>query len=41
MSLIIFGIVFGLLIGTGIFGLLVYPALQERKKEKFDHQGKE
>ena len=33
MTLIYTGIAFGLFIGTGIFLLMIYPALKERKRE--------
>jgi hypothetical protein len=37
MALIAFGIGFGLLIGFGLFMLLIYPAIKERRQEKADH----
>jgi len=33
MSFIFFGVAFGLLIGTGLFMLVIFPALRERKQE--------
>jgi hypothetical protein len=36
MTLIFFGVGFGLLLGLGIFFGLIYPALKERKKEEQD-----
>lgn len=33
MELIIFGLGFGLFIGVGLFMLLIYPALRERREE--------
>ncbi len=33
MTLIYIGIGFGLFIGAGIFLLMIYPALKERKRE--------
>ena len=33
MGLVYFGIGFGLMIGLGLFMLIIYPALRERKRE--------
>lgn len=33
MGFIFFGVAFGLLIGTGLFMLVIFPALRERKQE--------
>ncbi|MDA0273399.1 MAG: hypothetical protein O3C68_09125 [Proteobacteria bacterium] len=38
MGLIVFGVGFGLMIGIGLFALVIYPALKERKQEKSDHR---
>jgi hypothetical protein len=37
MALIVFGIGFGLLIGFGLFGLMIYPAIKERRQEQSEH----
>ena len=37
MGLVVFGIGFGLLIGAGLFALIIYPALRERKRDQRDH----
>lgn len=34
MELIIFGLTFGLFIGLGLFMLIIYPALKERREEQ-------
>ena len=34
MALIFFGIGFGLFIGIGLFALIIYPALRERKQAR-------
>ena len=36
MGLIVFGIGFGLMIGTGLFALVIYPAIKERRQEQSD-----
>lgn len=33
MGFIFFGVAFGLFIGTGLFMLVIFPALRERKQE--------
>ncbi|MGV0033509.1 MAG: hypothetical protein ACNYPE_00615 [Candidatus Azotimanducaceae bacterium WSBS_2022_MAG_OTU7] len=38
MELIIFGVGFGLMIGLGLFALVIYPAIKERKQEQADHR---
>ena len=38
MALIGSGIGFGLLIGIGLFGLLIYPAIKERRQEQSDNR---
>ena len=34
MGFIIFGVFFGLMFGTGLFFLVIYPALKERKQQR-------
>jgi hypothetical protein len=38
MALIVFGIGFGLLMGLGLFLLVIYPAIKERKQERSDNR---
>jgi|TARA_B110000977_G_scaffold59658_1_gene81052 hypothetical protein len=38
MALIVFGIGFGLLMGLGLFLLVIYPAIKERKQEQSDNR---
>ena len=33
MELILFGVVFGLIVGGGIFVLILFPAITERRRE--------
>jgi hypothetical protein len=37
MALIVFGIGFGLLIGFGLFALMIYPAIKERRQEQSEN----
>lgn len=34
MGFMIFGVFFGLMFGTGLFFLVIYPALRERKQQR-------
>lgn len=38
MGLIIFGVGFGLMIGAGLFALVIYPAIKERRQEQADNR---
>jgi hypothetical protein len=38
MALIVFGIGFGLLIGFGLFALVIYPAIKERRQKQSDRR---
>ena len=37
MELIVFGVGFGLFIGVGLFVLVIYPAIKERRQEQSDN----